>query len=90
MYGLDGAFCVGLFVAPSGHAEEGIENVVTGQRRVSRMKPSLASKQDQGSHRFGVVPPDFLGNGPEELKRGDHALEDRLGALEWQRLERRG
>jgi hypothetical protein len=43
---------------------------------------SFASLKDQGRDRFGIVPPDFLGNGFEELEGGDHAFEDRLGTLE--------
>src|SRR5207244_10486458 len=38
----------------------------------------------------GVVPPDLLGHAAEELKRRDHAFEDRLRALEGERQHKRG
>jgi len=82
LHSLDGALGVGLLVAPSRHAEEGVEDVVVGQRGVSGMDLSFASLKDQGRDRSGIVPPNFLGNGFEELEGGDHAFEDRLGALE--------
>ncbi len=69
LHGLDGAFGVGLFVAPSRHAEQGIEDVVAGQRGVSGMELSFASWADQGGDRFGVVPPDFLGNDIRRTRR---------------------
>ena len=65
--------------------KRGIEGVVTGQRRVAGMKLTLASQQDQGGDGLGIVPPDFLGNAAEELEGGDHAGQDRLGALEGKR-----
>ena len=82
--GPDGALGVGLFVATSRHAEKRLEDVVAGQRGVSGMEPALPPEKDQGGNCFGVVPPDFLRDGLEELEGCDHALEDRLGALEWQ------
>ena len=84
LHGLDGALGVGLLVAPSRHAEAGIEGEVTGQGGVAGMELALASQKDQRRDRLGVVPPDFLGDAAEELEGRDHAFEDRLGALKWQ------
>ena len=84
LHGPDGALGVGLFVAASRHAEKRLEDVVAGQRGVSGMELSFPPEQDQGGDCFGVVPPDFLRDGLEELEGCDHAFEDRLGALEWQ------
>ena len=53
------------------------------------MKLALPSQQDHGGDGLGVVPPDFLGDAAEELEGGDHAGEDRLGALEGQRQDER-
>ena len=85
LHGLDGPLGVGLLVAASRHAEERLEDVVAGQRRVSRMKLAFASQEDQRGDGLGVVPPDLLGDAAEELEGRDHAFEDRLGALEGQR-----
>ena len=54
------------------------------------MKLALASLQDQGGDGLGIVPPDFLGDAAEELEGGDHAGEDRLGALEGEGQNERG
>ena len=54
---------------------------MTGQRGVSRVELTFAPFEDQRGDRFGVVPPDLLGNGAKELEGGDHAVEDRFGAL---------
>jgi len=43
---------------------------------------SFAPFKDQGRDRSEIVPPNFLGNGFEELEGGNHAFEDRFGALE--------
>ena len=45
------------------------------------MELTFAPFEDQRGDRFGVVPPDLLGNGAKELEGGDHAMEDRFGAL---------
>ena len=82
LHGLDGCLGVGLLVAPSRHAEEGIEDVVAGQRGVAGMEPAFASLKDERGNGPGVVPPDLLGDAAEELEGRDHAFEDRLGALE--------
>ena len=84
LYCPDGVLSVRLFVAPSRHAEERIEDVVAGQRSVSRMKPSFATEKDQGCDCFGVIPPDFLGDTAEELKGRDHPFKDCLGSFEGQ------
>ena len=90
LHGLDGPLGVGLLVAAGRHAEERGEDVVAGQRRVARMELAFASQEDQRGDGPGVVPPDFLGDGAEELEGGDHAFEDRLGALEGQRQDEGG
>ena len=82
--GLDGPLGIGLLLAASRHAESRIEDVVVGQRRVTRMELSFAALKDQGGDGLGVVPPDFPRNPLEELEGRDHALEDRLGAFEGQ------
>ena len=84
LHGLDGALGVGLLVAAGRHAEVGVEDVVAGQRGVARMELTFAPLEDQRGDGLGVVPPDFLGDAAEELEGGDHAFEDRLGALERQ------
>ena len=89
LHRLDGPFGVGLLVAAGRHAEVRLEDVVAGQRRVARMKLAFAPQEDQRGDGPGVVPPDFLGHGPEELEGGDHPFEDRLGALERQRQDER-
>ena len=48
------------------------------------MDLALTSLQDHGGDCLGIVPPDFLGNGSEELEGRDHAFEDCLGALKRQ------
>ena len=53
-------------------------------RRIAGWSWRCAPLEDQRGDGFGVVPPDFLGNAAEELEGGDHAFEDRLGALERQ------
>jgi hypothetical protein len=64
--------------------------VMAGQGGVSRMDLALATFEDQRGDGLGVVPPDLLGDGPEELEGGDHALEDGLGAFEGQGQDERG
>ena len=81
LHGLDGSLGVGLLVAPSRHAEEGIEDVVAGQLGVAGMELAFASLKDERGHGPGVVPPDLLGDAAEELEGPDHAFKDRLGAL---------
>src|SRR5689334_2407723 len=53
------------------------------------MELALPPLQDGGGDGLGVVPPDLLGDATEELEGGDHAGEDRLGALERQRQDER-
>ena len=62
---------------------------MTGQRVVSRMNLSLATLENQRGDCLWVVPPDEPGYATEELKGGDHAFEDRLGALEGKREHER-
>ena len=80
LYGPDSALGVRLFVATSRHAEKRLEDVVAGQRGVSGMELSLPPEKNQGGNCFGVVPPDFLRDGSEELEGCDHAFKDRLSA----------
>ena len=84
LHGLDGPLGVGLLVAAGRHAEQGLEDVVTGQRGVPRMELAFAPLKDQRGDGPGIIPPDLLGHGAEELEGGDHAFEDGLGALEGQ------
>ena len=84
LHGLDSGFGIGLLVTAAGHAEAGLEDVEAGQRRVAGMTLALASQEDQRSDGFGIVPPDFLGNGSEKLEGRDHPFEDRLSALKRQ------
>ena len=51
------------------------------------MALAFASQEDQRGDGLGVVPPNLLGHGPEELEGRDHPFEDRLGALEGQRQD---
>ena len=90
LHGLDGPLGVGLLVAPGRHAEPGLEHVMAGQGRVSRMDLTLATLEDQRGDGPGVVPPDFLGDTAEELEGGDHPFEDGLGPLERQGQDERG
>lgn len=71
---LDRRLGVGLLVAPGGHAEYRLEQVMAGQGRATRVDLPLSSLEDQGGDGAGVVPPDLAGDGPEELEGGDHAL----------------
>ena len=48
------------------------------------MELAFAPLEDQRGDGPGVVPPDLLGHGAEELEGRDHAFEDGLGALEGQ------
>ena len=82
LHGLDGPFGVGLLVAAGRHAEERREDVVAGQRRVSRLELALPPEVDQRGDGPGVVPPDLLGDRTEKLEGGDHPFKDRLGAFE--------
>jgi hypothetical protein len=68
----------------------GVEDVVPGQRGVPRVELTVAPLKDQRSHRFWIIPPDFLGYGAKELEGRDHAFEDRLGALEGERQHEGG
>jgi hypothetical protein len=68
----------------------GIEGVVSGECSVPRVEPPLSPLKDQRRHRLWVVPPDFPGDAREEVERGDHAFEDRLGAFERQRHDEGG
>ena len=54
------------------------------------MELTFAALEDQRGDGLGIVPPDFPGNGPEELEGRDHPFEDRLGALEGQGQDERG
>ena len=49
------------------------------------MKLAFASEENQRGHGPGVVPPNLLGHGSEEIEGCDHPFEDRLRALERQR-----
>ena len=53
------------------------------------MDLTLTPLQDQGGDCLGIVPPDFLWNGSEELESLDHPFEDCLRALERQRQNER-
>ena len=90
LHGLDGPLGIGLLVAAAGHAEERLEDVVTGQRGVPRVELAVTPLKDQRSNSFGVVPPDLLGHGGKELEGRDHPFEDGLGALEGQCDHERG
>jgi hypothetical protein len=90
LHGLDRPFGVGLLIAATGHAEARLEDVVTGQRRVAGMTSALAAQEDQRRDGPRVIPPNFLGDGAEELEGGDHPLEDRFGALERRRQHEGG
>ena len=69
LHGLDGPLGVGLLVAPRGHAATGVEDVVTGQRGVSRVELTFAPFEDQRGDRFGVVPTrPLLANVPKNSK----------------------
>ena len=57
---------------------------MAGQRGVARVELAFAALEDQRGDGPGVVPPDLLGHGAEELEGRDHAFEDGLGALEGQ------
>ena len=85
----DGGLGVGLLIAACRRAEPGIEGVVTGQRRVSRIELAFPPLENQRGDGLGIVPPDFFGHGPKELEGRDHAFENRLGALEGQRQNER-
>ena len=82
LHGLDGPFGVRLLVAAGRHAEERGEDVVAGQRRVSRLELAFAPEVDQRGDGPRVVPPNLLGHRTEELEGRDHPFKDRLGAFE--------
>ena len=50
LHGLDGPLGVGLLVAAGGHAEEGVEDVVAGQRGVPRVELAVTPLKDQRSN----------------------------------------
>ena len=82
LYRLDGPLGVGLLVATCRHAEARFKDVMASECCVSRMNLAFASKEDEGSNGFGVVPPNLLGHGSEEVEGRDHPFQDRLGSLE--------
>ena len=65
---------------PRAACSNGVEDVVTGERG-DRGGATFGAFEDQRGDRFWVVRPDLLGNGAKELEGGDHAMEDRFGAL---------
>ena len=82
LHGLDGPFGVGLFVAARRHAAVRGEDIVTGHRRVSRLKLAFAPQQNRRGYGPRIVPPNLLGHGAKELESCDHSFKDRLGAFE--------
>jgi hypothetical protein len=66
------------------------EDVVTSQPREAGMTLALVTREDQRGDGLWVIPPDFLGNGAEELEGSDHPFQDCLGALERQCQDERG
>lgn len=81
---LDRRLGVGLLVAPGGHAELRLEDVVAGQGGVARVDLPLAALEDQAGDGPGIVPPDLARHATEEGEGLGHAMEDRLGPLERQ------
>src|SRR5262249_33026646 len=53
------------------------------------MKLAFAGEEDERSNGFGVVPPNLLRHGSEEVEGRDHPLQDRLGSLEGKREHER-
>jgi len=76
---------VGLLVAPCRHTEPWIKAVVARQGGVPRLHLALATFQDRGGHRRGIVPPDLPGHTAEELEPLDHPGQNRLRLLARQR-----
>jgi hypothetical protein len=87
--GLDGAFGVRFLVTAGRQAEERREDVVAGQRRVSRLESAFSPEEDQRGDSPRVVPPNFLGHRPEKLEGRDHPFENRLGAFKGESQDER-
>jgi len=64
--------------------------VMAGQGGVSRVALAIATSENQRGDGLGIVPPDFAGDGSEELEGGGHAFENGLGAFERQSHDERG
>ncbi len=78
-----------LFIAPRRHAEQRIENIVTGERLITWVDLPRPPRQQRLGHRLRIVPPDFFRHTPEKIKRLRHALQDRFGSLRRQRHRER-
>jgi len=87
---LDAVLHVRLLVAAGRHAEQRLEHVMTGQRGITRMQPTLSARQQGQSHRLRVVPPDFSRHAPEVLEASNHALQNGFRTLRRQSHGKRG
>ena len=81
---------VRLLVAAGRHAEQRLEHVMTGQRRITRMQPTLSARQQGQSHRLRVVPPDFPRYAAEVLEASNHPLQNGFRTLRRQGHGKRG
>jgi len=70
-----------LLLRPAHQAEQRLEAVVTGQRRVTRVQPALAALEQVRHHRLGVVPPQLARHRLVEGERFHQPVQDRLGAF---------
>jgi len=80
---------VRLLVASGRHAKQRIEHVVARQRRVTRMQPTLPTRQQFRGYRLRIVPPHFSRHTTEILETADHPFENRFGSLGRQRYRKR-
>lgn len=70
-----------LLVPAGRQAEQRLEGIMAGQRRVPLIELTAPAGEDRCGHGLGVVPPHLPGNAAKKLQPLRHPFRDRLSAL---------
>jgi hypothetical protein len=78
---LDAALDARLLLGSSHQAEEGLEQVMTGQGLIALVELAIPADQHLGRHRLGIVPPEFVWHAAKEGEGFDQTVQNGLGAF---------
>lgn len=77
----DPALDVRLLLRPTHQAETRLESIMTDQRLIAVVEPTLPAEKQLGGHSLGIVPPQLPRHAPEERQRLHQTVQDGLGAF---------